>query len=383
MLQPAAITSLLHQLINDSNHNTDTVRPHTAILTLLESSELYAVATLLVHSPPPRSAVASILASTAAATGTAPPPASAHNGICLGNSAPLTLDERAACLSAMAVAAWRQATEASPQRKGSRGASNILIAGTWVALAKHAVTGMASSKGSSPELVPLLLESDLGRMLVMPIVPAAPALSQSRSEMVAMEGEHGDESQAYSGMDQQKAFMLLTLNASLDPAPVQQLPKSASTPNATPSPALACSTAALSANNPTNKPARSRLKSGGTTPTSTRSDNTATPSRSPVSDHLPTGPGGPHSTSSQLLPRSSDRETGSGKSTPACIGAGVEEEWEAKLWSGLYAQAKALARVLAPSLTKGRVGLQHHTDHHHAGEAREGRQSGVVSDDDG
>ncbi|SOV02820.1 uncharacterized protein UDID_06013 [Ustilago sp. UG-2017a] len=378
MLQPAAITSLLNQLINDSNHNTDTVRPHTAILTLLESSELYAVATRLVHSPTPRSAVASILASTAAATGTAPPPASAHNGICLGNSAPLTLDERAACLSAMAVAAWRQATEASPQSKGGRGASNVVIAGTWVGVAKHAVTGMASSKGSSPELVPLLLESDLGRMLVMPIVPAAPALSQSRSEMAAMEGEHGDELQAYSGMEQQKAFMLLTLNASLDPAPVQQLPKDASTPNATPRPALACSTAALSANNP----ARSRLKSGGTTPTSTRSDNTATPSRSPVSDHLPTGLGGPHSTSSQLLPRSSDREIGSGKSTPACIGAGVEEEWEAKLWSGLYAQAKALARVLAPSLTKCGVGQQHHTDDHHGGEAREGRQSGVVSDDD-
>ncbi|KAJ1024992.1 hypothetical protein NDA18_004278 [Ustilago nuda] len=379
MLQPAAITSLLNQLINDSNHNSDTVRPHTAILTLLESSELYAVATRLVHSPPPRSAVASILASTAAATGIAPPPASAHNGICLANSAPLTLDERVACLSAMAVAAWRQATEASPKRKGSRGASNVLIAGTWVALAKHTVTGMASSKGSCPELVPLLLESDLGRMLVMPIVPAAPALSQSRSDMAAMEGEHGDESQAYSGMDQQKAFMLLTLNASLDPAPAQHLPKSASTPNAIPSPPLACSTAAPSANNA----ARSRLKSGGTTPTSTRSDNTATPSRSPVSDHLSTGPGGPHSTSSQLLPRSSDRETGSGRSTPACIGAGVEEEWEAKLWSGLYAQAKALARVLAPSLTKCRVEQQHDTDHHHAGEAREGRQSGVGSDDDG
>ncbi len=46
------------------------------------------------------------------------------------------------------------------------------------------------------------------------------------------------------------------------------------------------------------------------------------------------------------------------------------------MWSALYARAKALARVLAPSLAKCGVG-QHHTDDHH-----EGRQSGMVSDDD-
>ena len=364
MLQLAAITALLSQLIHDDkNGDAASIRPHTALLTLLDSSELYAVATRLVDAPPSKSAVASILASTAAAAGTPPP---VHHGN--GRPLPLTSDERAACLSAIAVTSWRQATETATSKKSqSEAENNVVMPGASVSVAKHAVTGMTSvsgKKATSKELVPLLLESDLGRILVMPIVPSAPMLSASRSELAAMDDSHDD---APSFADHQKPFMLLTLNAASD-VPLPTLPKSPSTPkNATASPALASSTATLSATNPA---ARSRLRSGGTTPTSTRSDHTPTPSRSPVSDHFPTTPGGPHS--SVPLPGSE------AEMAPAQIASAEQEAWEAKLWTALYAQAKALARVLAPSLTKCGVG-QHHIDEH---AAETGRQSGLVSDDD-
>lgn len=367
MLQPASITSLLNQLITDNDSiaakgGGGTIGPHTALLTLLDSSELYAVATRLVETPPQKSDVASILASTVAA------PSYGGNGKV--KVVPLTLDERAACLSAIGVTAWRQATEVSAHKKGEKRegkgeqVSKVVMAGSCVSVAKHAVTGMTSSKGISKELVPLLLESDLGRILVMPIIPSAPILSPSRSEFASGDEQH-DESNPFSG-EQQKPFMLLILNASSDSFPPSSVPKSPSTPNA-----LASSTATLSANTP----ARSRLRSGGTTPTSTRSDHTATPSRSPVSDSFPTGPTAPHSTSPMV--GSSHVEAGS--SGMHGSGGGAEEEWEAKIWSGLYGQAKALARVLAPSLTKCGVG-QHYTDD--ATTHQGGRQSGVVSDDD-
>ena len=369
MLQPAAITALLSQLINENTNNSNNddgaaIRPHTAILTLLDSSELYAVATRLVDAPPSKSAVASILASTAAATGTAPPVYNAN-----GRPAPLTLDERAACLSAIAVTSWRQSTEGRKAGKEER-EGKVVMPGTTVSVAKHAVTGMTSAAGKKAftrELVPLLLESDLGSILVMPIVPSAPAISPSRSELAAMDESHDD--LPPSLVENPKPFMLLTLNASFE-GPRANLPNSPSTPNATSNPALASSTATLSATNP----ARSRFRSGGTTPTSTRSDNTPTPSRSPVSDHFPVTPGAPHSSSSPLP--SGDAEGASAH--PQTAAAAEEEVREARFWSALYAQAKALARVLAPSLTKCGVGQQHLADD----QTGDGRHSGLVSDDD-
>ncbi|KAF6767657.1 hypothetical protein PSEUBRA_006308 [Kalmanozyma brasiliensis GHG001] len=361
MLQPAAITTLLSQLIDENTGDTTSIRPHTALLTLLESSELYAVATTLAETTPSRSAVASILASTAAAAGTAPPPPSYAGH---GRSAPLTLDERAACLSAIAVTSWRQATEGAKPETESK-SKNVVMPGSSVSVAKHAVTGMTSASGkkaSTKEVVPLLLESDLGRILVMPIIPSAPAVSASRGELAAMDDSH-DESTSFA--DHQKPFMLLTLNAPSD-GPSN---KTSSTPNAsansnTMSPALASSTATLSANNA----GRSRLRSGGNTPTSIRSD---TPSRSPTSDTFPTSVtmGGPQSSS--FSPSGAEAEVAASATSSA-----EEDAREAKAWSALYARAKALARVLAPSLTKCGVG-QHHIDEHH-----DGRGSGMVSDDD-
>ncbi|TKY89620.1 hypothetical protein EX895_001405 [Sporisorium graminicola] len=379
MLQPAAITALLSQLIREDRADSTSVRPHTALLTLVDSSELYAVATKLVDAPPSRSAVASILASTAAAAGTAPPP---PTHISTGRPAPLTLDERAGCLSAIAVTSWRQATEA-PQAKPGSGGQIVVMPGATVSVAKHAVTGMTSASGEkapSKELVPLLLESDLGRILVMPIVPSAPILSPSRNELAAaaIDESHDD---APSFADHRKPFMLLTLNAPSDALSGSNV-KAASTPqnvtgsnnnsnsnSNTLSPALASSTATLSANNT----ARSRLRSGVTTPTSTRSDITPTPSRSPVSDHFPiTASGGPQGAST--TPAAAGEEDVS----PSQSSADADQDArEAKVWSALYAQAKALARVLAPSLTKCGVG-QHHVDDH-----VDGRHSGAVSDDDG
>lgn len=198
--------------------------------------------------------------------------------------------------------------------------------GASVPVAKHAVTGMTQS---SRELVPLLLESDLGRILVMPIVPASPTLSLSRSELAEAQETHED-TPPYGG--EGKPFMLLTLNASSEP-PIQ-------------------GAGSLSA-----PQGRGRLRSGGTTPTST----TPTPSRSPVSDVFPTSVTG-----------GEGEAEAAGEDTQA-------REREQKVWSGLYAQAKALARVLAPSLTKCGVGQGHHIDD----QGGEGRRSGVVSDDDG
>lgn len=376
MLQPAAITALLSQLINDNHRDATSIRPHTALLTLVDSSELYAVATRLVDSPPSKSAVATILASTAAAAGTAPPVYHAN-----GRPLPLTLDERAACLSAIAVTSWRQATEGGAKHAKNQ-ARNVVMPGASVSVAKHAVTGMTSASGkktTSKELVPLLLETDLGRILVMPIVPSAPTFSTSRNEPAAMDESHDD---ALPMSDHQKPFMLLTLNAPSDGPPANL-----AAANPTASPALVSSAATLSATNP----ARSRLRSGGTTPTSTRSDHTATPSRSPVSDHFPATPGGPHSSASPLAGSESEAATAGGASSAAASQPGSTEQdaWEARLWSGLYAQAKALARVLAPSLTKCGVGHHHHTDEHHSasgggggGGGEPGRQSGMVSDDE-
>ncbi|KAJ9474166.1 hypothetical protein PHBOTO_004229 [Pseudozyma hubeiensis] len=347
MLQPSAITSLLSQLIKDPPSSTTgetSIRPHTALLTLLESSELYASATRLVDAPPPtRSAVASILASTAAAAGTHPP-VPTYNG-----KAPLTLDERAVCLSAIAVTGWREVAEGSAQR------GNVVVAGEVVKVRRHAVTGFA---GEEREVVPLLLDSDLGRILVMPITAATPT-SASRGEMAM------DESQDEAGFglgDKNRPFMLLTLNAAADP------PRSQPTPQNTLSSALASSTATLSAAG-TNAAARSRLKSGVTTPTSTRSDRTPTTSRSPVSDHFPVG-------STSGPPQHGGTSPASGDVEQAAASAVEQDAEEAKIWSSLYAQAKALARVLAPSLTKCGVG-QHHDDDHEGG-----RQSGMVSDDE-
>ena len=345
MLQPASITSLLSQLIHQDPPSFDAIRPHTALLTLVESSELYAVATRLVDVPPPKSAVASILASTAAATGTALLAAKGTTAVAL------TLDERAACLSALAVTAWRQATEAAKAKTDGK----VVMPGASVKVAKHAVTGIKAENEVARELVPLLLESDLGRILVMPIVPSGPLTSVSRGETVADE-EHED-GQGFA--QSRKPLMLLTLNAASDIKQLQTVattPQNPSSNTTTSSPALASSTATLSANNPT----RSRLRSGVTTPTSTRSDLTATPSRSPVSDHFPI----------HAVP-------GAGGETDAVATheAGEQDAKEAKIWSGLYAQAKALARVLAPSLAKCGVGED-------GEEHAEGRMSAGVSDDD-
>lgn len=196
----------------------------------------------------------------------------------------------------------------------------------------------------------------------MPIVPSAPAVSASRGELLAMDDTH-DESTSFAG--HQKPFMLLTLNAPSDGLSANHV-KAPSTPvtssNNALNPALASSTATLSANTTT----RSRLRSGGNTPTSMRSD---TPSRSPVSDTFPaTATAGPQGSS--LSPAGGDADHGASAANSA-----EEDAREAKVWSGLYARAKALARVLAPSLTK--CGVGQHTDEHH-----EGRQSGTVSDDD-
>ncbi|CBQ68589.1 conserved hypothetical protein [Sporisorium reilianum SRZ2] len=372
MLQPAAITALLSQLIQDDRADSASIRPHTALLTLVESSELYAVATRLVDAPPSRSAVASILASTAAAAGTAPPPPS-H--ITNGRPAPLTLDERAACLSAIAVTSWRQATE-GPKGKVGSDAGNVVMPGATVSVAKHAVTGMTSASGdkaSSKEWVPLLLESDLGRILVMPIVPSAPTLSVSRSELAAGADESHDDAPSFA--DHRRPFMLLTLNAPSDALAASSVKAASTTQNIssnnnsnTLSPALASSTATLSANNT----ARSRLRSGVTTPTSTRSDTTPTPSRSPVSDHFPvTASGTPQGASA------TPTAAGEGDASPSQSSADADQDArEARVWAALYAQAKALARVLAPSLTKCGVG-QHHVDEH-----VEGRHNGGVSDED-
>ncbi|CDU25506.1 uncharacterized protein SPSC_05399 [Sporisorium scitamineum] len=368
MLRPAAITALLSQLINDDRGDSAAVRPHTALLTLVESSELYAVATRLVDAPPSRSAVASILASTAAAAGTAPPPP-AH--VTNGRSAPLTLDERVACLSAIAVTSWRQATEGSKVKPGGEG-GDVVMPGATVSVAKHAVTGMTSASGEkapSKELVPLLLEGDLGRILVMPIVPSAPTFSPSRSELAAADESHDD---VPSFADHRKPFMLLTLNAPSDSTThvkTQSTTQTLSNNNNsnTLSHALASSTATLSANNTT----RSRLRSGVTTPTSMRSDTTPTPSRSPVSDHFPINSGPQNAATTPAAVEEGDV-------SPNQTNADADQDAkEAKAWSGLYAQAKALVRVLAPSLTKCDVG-QRDIDEH-----VEGRQSGGVSDDDG
>lgn len=389
MLQPAPITALLAQLINHTTNNNDdsisSIRPHTALLTLLDSSQLYAVATRLVDAPPPRSTVPSILASTAPPT-RSPPPQSFHAAN--GRPAPLTLDERAACLSAIAVTSWRQATESgSPSasgkkatKEGERARARVVMPGSSVHVAKHPVTGMTSSSGNkatSRELVPLLLESDLGRILIMPIVPARPTLSPSRSELAAIDDSH-DHTPSFA--DHQKPFMLLTLNAPAH-GPPPNLLKSPSTPNQTSTSAavtaLASSTATLSATTP----ARSRLRSGGITPTSTRSDNNTTPCRSPISENFP--PGTQCSSSplpspeADLAPPSSTTQSG----TDGEQGAAVKE-WEAKLWSGLYAQAKALARVLAPSLTKCGVGQQHHVDDNDAKHAGGGLGSGAGLSED-
>ncbi len=355
MLQAAAITELLSRLISDDASEAGIVRPHTALLSLVDSSELYAVATKLVEQPPARSAVASILASTAAAAGTPPP-----SQLTYTRAAPLTLDERAACLSAIAVTAWRQAAESStaPSTNGvaRSDAGVIVMPGASVSVAKHAAR-MAGLGGGKPgkELVPLLLESDLGRVLVMPIVPA-PTTSPSRNEL-AHDDVH-DDTPAFA--DHSKPFMLLTLNASCSAAP-SIAPKSPATPNAT-SPALTSSVATLSANNAT----RSRLRSGGTTPTSARSEHTPTPSRSPVSDHFPPG--------STTLP--SAPATGEAESAAAPEAEGAND-WDPKQWAALYAQAKALARVLAPSLAQSGVAHDHHDD-----AAGEGRHSTLVSDDE-
>jgi hypothetical protein len=356
MLQAAAITELLSRLISDDASEAGIVRPHTALLSLVDSSELYAVATKLVEHPPARSAVASILASTAAAAGTPPP-----SQLSYSRAAPLTLDERAACLSAIAVTAWRQAAEPSTATSNNGVARSdagvVVMPGASVSVAKHAAR-MAGLGGGKPgkELVPLLLESDLGRVLVMPIVPA-PTASPSRNEH-AHDDVH-DDSPAFA--EHSKPFMLLTLNASCSAAP-SIAPKSPATANAT-SPALTSSVATLSANNAT----RSRLRSGGTTPTSARSEHTPTPSRSPVSDHFPAG-----STTLPSAPAAGDAETAA-----AAPEADVASEWDAKQWTALYAQAKALARVLAPSLAQSGVAHDHHDD-----AAGEGRHSTLVSDDE-
>ncbi|SNX85763.1 uncharacterized protein MEPE_04472 [Melanopsichium pennsylvanicum] len=372
MLQPAAITSLLTQLISQNQNDPTSIKPHTALLTLLDSSELYAAATRLVDSPPPRSAVASILASTAAAAGTTLRTNHPH-----GQPLPLTLDERAACLSAIAVTSWRQATRG---KKLANKNDSVALPGSSISVAKHAVTGMtiaAGKKAFSRELVPLLLESDLGRILVMPIVPAAPELSHSRSELAAMDELHEDVSQISAApADQPKPFMLLVLNAPSD-GPPADLPTSPSPSSHATSggAALGNSTVTLSAT----QPARSRLRSGGTTPTSVRTDNTLTPSRSPVSDHFPS--------SSQSGPAAStggDAETveGEGKEPQGSAVKAEQDAWEAKVWSGLYAQAKALARVVAPSLTKCGVGHHHHADDHHTAGEISGRHSVLISDDE-
>lgn len=351
MLQPASITSLLNQLIRDDPSDPSSIRPHTAILTLLESSELYAVATRLVESQPSSAkstsatnTVASILASTAAAAGTAAPASSNGNH----KPAALSLDERATCLSAIAVTSWRQSTESS----GTSSLSEVAMPGSSVKVSKHAITGI---KGDSQELVPLLFECDLGRVLVMPIVPAPPQLSQSRSELAAMDDAQ-DVTTGY--MEGQQPFMLLTLNAALAESNSSSPPRS---------PTRATSTPNLSAT----IPGKARFKSGGTTPTSTRSgENTdRTPSRSPVSEHFPT--------TATLGPPDAEQ----GAATPAGSGK-AEVEKDVRVWSELYAQAKALARVLAPSLTRCGVARGDHVDDHVAGGAEQSRGSGVVSDDD-
>lgn len=320
MLQPSSITALLTQLIQ-TDADGRAVKPHTALLSLVDSSELYAFSTRLseASSPAAKSTIAAVLADTAAASGSTRPrgPTRRLSG--------LSLDERATCLSAIAVASWRQAVGLkTPAANGDR-VSFIASPGTkiTVSASQHAVTGISSPTATSQDLVPLLLECELGRLLVMPIVPAVPQMSASRAELAAAEYSHDEPMYA----DAQKPFMLLTLNAELAAAPSEAKP------------AQPLSTA------------RTRLLSGGNTPTSISSDATATPLRSPLSEHFP---------------------------TEEAVSPGEDEAaWEQAVWSGLFGQAKAFARMMAPSLAKCGVGV-HHDDDHPVDE----RRSGQLSEDE-
>ena len=116
-------------------------------------------------------------------------------------------------------------------------------------------------------------------------------------------------------------------------------------------------------------PTRSRFRSGGLTPTSQTSSGaaTATNARSPVSENGPT--------------RENDQQ-GDGAGTNGADDNDVNrasDEEDEYVWATMYAQAKALARLLAPSLAKCGVGSNglHDDDN---GDGR--RSSQVLSEDE-
>lgn len=328
MLQPSSITALLTQLLSsDSHHGSEIVKPHTALLSLVDTQELYAFATRRRESVPDSigpSTVQAVLADTAAAAGSSRPREP------LRHLSSLSLDERVTCLSAIAVASWRQAVGHTTTTKTKDGRRSIALPGTKVSIAvsQHAVAGLPSTTDSggksimSHDLVPLLLECELGRLLVMPIVPAVPQMSASRAELAAANADYSHDDAAFT--DSHKPFMLLTLNADLD------------------------TDAAAAAAAPVAAPAQvARLRSGGTTPTSPSSEATVTPLRSsPMSEHFP-----PDSSQQGSVPDSG------GSEDVAAVAAK-----EQAVWSGMFGQAKAFARIIAPSLAKCGVGVVHHDD---------------------
>ncbi|KAN0059817.1 hypothetical protein ACQY0O_008391 [Thecaphora frezii] len=341
MLRPAAVASLLSQLVHSDPGPSDAElaayasRPHTALLSLLETSELYAYVSRLGESESVQPPSGARLARRHARS----------------KSIPLSLDERAMCLSAIAVAAWRNATSAT----ASTGANDPLLAGPGmrVHISRHSLGALEGlgKKVHSQDLVPLLLECELGRILVMPIVPVQPPASTTPPRTDSNVPDRDDEGQAATsfsqGYESSRPFMLLTLNAPLPSPP-------------------ASGTVVAAADG-----ARSHLRSGGATPSSMASEatETGTALRSPVSDGSPT-------------PEAAQGNRGvawSGEASELAAAAqdasSIEEEEAA--WGIMYAQAKALARHLAPSLAKCGVGVGINDD-----ENGDGRHSAQAMSED-
>ncbi|KAN0061371.1 hypothetical protein ACQY0O_006218 [Thecaphora frezii] len=340
MLRPAAVTSLLSQLVHSDPGPSEAElaayasRPHTALLSLLETSELYAYVSRLgkpESSQPPSGAR----------------PARRH---ARSKSLPLSLDERAMCLSAIAVAAWRNATLAT----ASTDANNHLLAGPDIRVhisrrSLGALEGLGK-KGHSQDLVPLLLECELGRILVMPIVPTQPPASTTPPRKDSNGTDRDDEGQAATsfsqGCESSRPFMLLMLNAPL------------------PSPPASDTFAAAAGG------ARSHLRSRGATP-SVASEATATGTalRSPVGDGSTTPDAAQSNRGAAWSGEASEL------AATAQDASSIEEEEAA--WGIMYAQAKALARHLAPSLAKCGVGAGIHDD-----ENGDGRHSAQAMSED-
>ncbi|EPQ31514.1 uncharacterized protein PFL1_00847 [Pseudozyma flocculosa PF-1] len=339
MLRPAAITALLYQLVHPEPSSSSeghlaasAGRPHTACLSLLDTSELYAFASRLGEPGPSQPS------SVSAAPGR-------HHS--RSRSIPLSLDERAICLSAIAVAAWRNATAAQTAAVASSdgdGDSTSSVAGTFVVgpgmrvnVSKHSLDalGGGSSKGQAADLVPLLLECELGRILVMPIVPALPLPAKSDGSSTERDDDATAHSTHVHGQEAPRPFMLLSLNA--------------------------CSAG------------RSNLLLGprndGTRLSSTGSEATpsATPNRSPAGGSVSSA-----FDAAELLPNGSAAAAGLTLEVESARDGDNDDEI---VWGVLYAQAKALARHLAPSLALcgiGAGGTLHDDDH---GDGRKSSQA--------